>query len=128
MAEHSINKEVLRLSRLEILIMISIAMSGVTMYYIGSLVEPIKDLQQEEIRAGTIRTDQLDLLLNLTETSRSEHETIAENQLHTLVQHDNITKKLMNTILLNTAILNRVNQTTTETNQTMAETNQTLGE
>jgi len=103
-------------------------MSGVTMYYIGSLVEPIKDLQQEEIRAGTIRTDQLDLLLNLTETSRSEHETIAENQLHTLVQHDNITKKLMNTILLNTAILNRVNQTTTETNQTMAETNQTLGE
>lgn len=61
----NISKDTFRLSRLEILIMISIAMSGVTMYYVGSLVEPLKVLQGEEVRAGAIRTQQLDRLNTL---------------------------------------------------------------
>lgn len=64
-------------------------------------------------------------LMKLTEGQKA-HEKIADMQIQQLMQHDNITKKLMNNILVGIQILSKVNQTTEDINATTTGTNETI--
>jgi hypothetical protein len=128
----SFSKDAFRLSRQEILYMVIIGMLAVTMYFVYSIIEPLASLIEHNRILNVASVKQNDILLNLAVSihdenlkRQGEHETLYGRQIQQLGEHDQITQKLMNSILLNTEILSKVNRTTADVNQTASEINRT---